>query len=99
MALYKRSDTWWYRFKFRGAHIRESSRSGNKSVAERLEREHRRRLELNQGGLAAIAKPKRCSVALTEVREINEAHWAKKTQELHKNSQAHRAVLWQDVPC
>lgn len=89
MSLYKRGDTWWYRFKFRNAHIRESSRSGNKSVAERLEREHRRKLELGQGGLKPEAEPKRCSTALTEIRELREAHWAPKTQDLHKNSQQH----------
>lgn len=86
MSVFKRNAIWWYRFKFKGQHIRRSG-SNNKALCERLEREHRRRLELNQGGLTEIAKPKRCSVAMTEVREANEPHWAKKTRNIHANSQ------------
>lgn len=89
MSVYKRGDIWWYRFKFRGEHYRESSKSKNKSVCERLEREHRRKLELNQGGLAEISRPKLFSVAAKAYLIDREAHWAAKTQVIHKGSLKH----------
>ncbi len=47
MSLFKRGDTWWYRFGFRGQLIRESSKSKSKEVCRRLESAHRLKLELN----------------------------------------------------
>jgi integrase len=93
MSVYKRGNVWWYRFKFKGQTISKGA-SRNKDIAARLEREHRRSLELNQGGLTEIAKPKRCSLALQEVRDANEVHWAPKTRELHKNSQKHLVLVF-----
>ena len=37
MSLYKRGDVWWYKFTFRGELIRESTKQGNKRVAEQIE--------------------------------------------------------------
>jgi hypothetical protein len=59
MSLYKRGGVWWYEFVFRGARMRESSHSSNKTVAERIERERRRSLEL---GTAGLQEPKRPSL-------------------------------------
>jgi hypothetical protein len=46
MTLYQRGKVWWYEFEFRGQRIRESAHSRKKSIAERIERERRRRLWL-----------------------------------------------------
>jgi integrase len=89
MSVYKRGDIWWYRFKFRGDHVRLSSKSKNKNVCERLEREHRRKLELNQGGLIEIARPKQFSVAARAYLQDREAHWAPKTRIVHAGSLKH----------
>ena len=45
MSLYKRGDVWWYKFWFNGQLIRESSKSGSKTVAKDAERARRRDLE------------------------------------------------------
>jgi hypothetical protein len=37
MAVYKRGDVWWYKFTFSGELIRESTKQGNKRVAEQIE--------------------------------------------------------------
>jgi integrase len=89
MSVFKRGSVWWYKFTFNGIHIRATSLSGNKGVCERLEREHRRRLELNKGGLVEIAKPKLFSVAAKTYLDDREPHWAIKTQVVHANSLTH----------
>lgn len=43
----KRQDVWWYKFSFAGRHIRESSKSSRKTIAQ--EAEKKRRLELERG--------------------------------------------------
>jgi integrase len=89
MSTFKRGGKWWYEFTFRGARIRESSHSPNKGVCERLERERRRLLELNVGGLVKITRPKLFSVAVREFLLDQEPHWAPKTRIIHANSLAH----------
>jgi integrase len=45
MSLYKRGDVWWYKFRFAGQMIRESSKSESKTIAKDAERVRRRELE------------------------------------------------------
>jgi integrase-like protein len=45
MSLYKRGDVWWYKFRFAGQMIRESSKSESKTVAKEAERSRHRELE------------------------------------------------------
>ena len=45
MSLYKRGGIWWYKFKFQGQSIRESSKSGSRTLAREAERARRRELE------------------------------------------------------
>jgi hypothetical protein len=47
MSLYKRGDVWWYKFRFAGQVIRESTKSDSRTVARSAE--HARRRELEQG--------------------------------------------------
>jgi hypothetical protein len=35
MALYKRGDVWWFKFRFEGQVIRESAKTDSKSIAGR----------------------------------------------------------------
>jgi integrase len=55
MSVYKRGDVWWYKFRFAGQGIRESSKSESKTVAKAAERSRRRELE---GSFNRIAKPR-----------------------------------------
>ncbi len=45
MSVYKRGEVWWYKFRFAGQMIRESSKSESKTVAKDAERVRRRELE------------------------------------------------------
>ena len=45
MSIYKRGDVWWYKFRFAGQMIRESSKSESKTLAKDAERVRRRELE------------------------------------------------------
>jgi integrase len=45
MSLYKRGGVWWYKFRFAGQMVRESSKSGSRTIAKEAERARRRQLE------------------------------------------------------
>ncbi len=89
MTLYKRGEVWWYEFEFRGQRIRESSRSRTKSIAERIERERRRQLELGSAGLEEVKRPSLFSIALKAYLAEREPHWSKKTNVLQEISYRH----------
>jgi integrase len=55
MSVYKRGNVWWYKFRFAGQMIRESSKSESKTVARDAERSRRRELE---GSFNCISKPR-----------------------------------------
>lgn len=46
MSVYKRSQTYWFKFLFQGQLIRESAKTNSKTVAREAERARRRELEL-----------------------------------------------------
>src|SRR4051794_26601121 len=45
MAVYKRGEVWWYKFRFANQIIRESAKTGSKTVAREAEKVRRRELE------------------------------------------------------
>jgi integrase len=57
MSVYKRGQTYWYKFRFEGQVIRESAKTDSKRIAMEAERARRRDLELGINGLARIERP------------------------------------------
>jgi integrase len=55
MSLYRRGEVWWYKFRFAGHVIRESSKSESKTLARDAERSRRRDLE---GSYNRISTPR-----------------------------------------
>jgi hypothetical protein len=51
MALFKRGKTWWYEFLFARRRVRESAKTGSKTVAKLAEQKRRRQLEDGFNGL------------------------------------------------
>jgi Phage integrase, N-terminal SAM-like domain len=51
VAIYKRGDTWWYEFVFSGERIRESTKQGNKRVAEQMAAARRTQLAKGEVGI------------------------------------------------
>jgi integrase len=45
VSVYKRGDVWWYKFRFGGQVIRETSKSESRTVAKEAERSRRREME------------------------------------------------------
>src|ERR1017187_7825821 len=76
MAVYQRGGIWWYDFQFLGQRIRESSYSGSKNLAQRMERERRRSLEMGNAGLKPAKQPLLFSVAARDWLETSKAHWS-----------------------
>lgn len=89
MTTFRRGSTYWYEFGFRGQRVRESSHSKVRAVAERLERERRRSLELGTGGLKKLSGPLSVSRAVDAYRKLREPHWAKRTRGIQASSWKH----------
>src|ERR1700683_5223685 len=53
MAVYKqpKSKNWWYKFTWNGERIQESTKQGNKRVAEQMEAAHRTSLAKGEVGI------------------------------------------------
>ncbi len=51
MAVYKRGNIWWYKFNWNGEPIRESTKQGNKRIAEQMEATHKTSLAKGEVGL------------------------------------------------
>lgn len=51
MALYRRGRIWWYEFVFNGERIRESTKQGNKRIAEQIEAAKRTQLAKGEVGI------------------------------------------------
>jgi integrase len=52
MSVFKRGQTWWYKFIFSGRIVRESAKTGSKTVAREAERVRRREIEESYNNLA-----------------------------------------------
>lgn len=66
MSVYKRGQTYWYKFLFQGQLIRESAKTSSKTVAREAERARRRELEL---ALNRIPKRERTPLFPVAARE------------------------------
>lgn len=89
MSLYKRGGVWWYKFRFAGQIIRESSKSESKTVAKDAERARRRELE---GSFNRISKPRTAqlfSVAAEHWLEAKTAHLSPRSVIIEKANLKH----------
>ncbi len=66
MSLFKRGQLWWYKFKFAGQTVRESSKSTSKTLARDAERTRRRELEI---GFNQIPQRKQAPLFSISARE------------------------------
>lgn len=66
MSLYKRGGVWWYKFRFAGQMIRESSKSASRTIAKEAERQRHRQLEESWNQIKRRKLPPLFSVAASE---------------------------------
>ena len=60
MGVFQRGSIWWFKFKFAGQTIRETTKSASKTVAREAEKERRRELER---GFNNDSQAQTCTVA------------------------------------
>ena len=84
MSVYKRGDVWWYKFRFAGQVIRESSKSESKTVAKDAERARRRELEESWNQIKKRSLPPLFSVAADEWLASVKPHIAERTHEIYE---------------
>jgi integrase len=65
-VIFKRGEIWWYKFQFRGQEFRQSTKTSNKSIAQKIEAKKRR--EVHEG-LFGIETDARSKSTLREVLE------------------------------
>jgi len=76
MSLYRRGDVWWYKFRFAGQLIRESTKSDSRTVARAAEHARRRELEQGFNRIERQRAAKLFSVAADDWLEAKKAHLA-----------------------
>jgi integrase len=59
VSVYKRGSTWWYKFQFAGKLIRESAKTGSKTLAKEAEKQRRRDLEKGYNNLQEYGRSQR----------------------------------------
>ena len=59
MSVFKRGDTWWYKFWFANKLIRESTKSTSKTLAKEAENQRKRELENGYNGLINVDRARR----------------------------------------
>lgn len=74
MSVYKRGGVWWYRFKFLGQTIRESTKSESRTVARDAERSRRRQLEQGFNRIERRPAAQLFSVAAENWLQAKKAH-------------------------
>lgn len=84
MSLYKRGDVWWYKFRFAGQMVRESSKSESKTVAQNAERTRRRKLEESWNGIKRRTLPPTFGCAGAAWLEAEKPHLAERTYEIYE---------------
>src|SRR5579859_1198077 len=91
MAVFKRGNVWWYKFRFDGAEIRTSTKiavtgkNGGKQKAMDAEKQRRRELEDSHNGIKKRPKAGRfVEVAQTFIDE--QLNWKDKTRIMHNGS-------------
>jgi len=88
MSVYKRGEVWWYKFRFAGQIIRESSKSESKTVAKDAERIRRRELEESWNQIKRRKLPPLFSIAA--------ADWIKtRTNIAHSTERSYKLAISQ----
>src|ERR1700682_6135462 len=84
MAVYRRGKVWWYKFKFGGRRIQESSRTNNKHKAELLEAKRKSDLVDGNAGIRRKAPAPRFEDAVRKFLEWSRLVHRPKTHALHE---------------
>jgi integrase len=84
--LPKNGKNYWFEFTFNGVRHRQSCKTASKEVAAKIEREHRRAVELGQVGLFEKKQQKMFSTEVKAYIELMKPHWKPSTLKMHNCS-------------
>lgn len=84
MSVYRRGDVWWYKFRFAGRVIRESSKSESKTVAKDAERIRRRQLEESWNQVKRRTMPPRFDFAADAWLQSAKPHLSDRTKDIYE---------------
>src|SRR5690242_17467144 len=87
--LYRRGEVWWFRLKFAGTILRESSKSRSKALARRAERKRLQELEEGFNGLRKRQAPLTFAVAAGQWANNKSLTWSAKTLRSELTSISH----------
>jgi len=86
---YKGSNVWTMDFMFHGQRVRESTGTRSKTLAQKIEKKRRQRLEEGAGGIRRREPPRLFSVAADEWLETKKGRLAPKTVLIEKTNLGH----------
>ncbi len=89
MSLYKRGGVWWYKFKFGGAIVRESTGLSSEDAARDVQDKRRLELKERNAGIPKRKRPELFSVAGEVWLKLKQNDWAPKTAIIEKTNLAH----------
>lgn len=89
MSLYKRGDVWWYKFRFAGQLIRESTKSNSRTIARTAEHARRRELEQGFNRIERQRAARLFSVAAEDWLTAKEAHLAPRSVAIERANLKH----------
>jgi len=89
MSLYKRGGVWWYKFRFAGQAIRESSKSNSRTLARSAEHARRRELENGFNRIERQRAAQLFSVAAETWLSGKEAHLAPRSVAIERANLKH----------
>ena len=100
--LYQRGGIWWYKFKFAGRLVRESTKSSSTVIARRSETKRQRDLEESYKGLRKRTVPVPFAVAVDAWLKVKEGTLAPRSVAIEKANLGHLkpvfgAMLLQDI--
>src|SRR5690349_5099299 len=84
MGIFRRGNVWWYKFKFAGQTIRESSKSTSSVIARDAERARRRELETGYNGISKAQRAQLFSVVAEAWLESKSAHLSTRSVAIEK---------------
>jgi integrase len=96
MSLYRRGETWWYKFQFAGQSVRESAKTKSKTVAAQAERERRGRMANSFNNIQKRPTPMLFSVAARNWLETH-PEWRPRTLEVQELALKHLSPVFARV--
>jgi integrase len=89
VSLYRRGDVWWFKFRFAGQVIRESTKSNSRTVARAAEHARRRELEQGFNRIERQRVAQLFSVAAEKWLAGKEAHLARRSVAIERANLKH----------